>query len=78
MKITLEKSTGRAKCRSSSCKKMTIYISGSDRIKVGTTCAAITMDSAAGVNTSYYCRDCIDQLYLDIKAILNPALWKFL
>lgn len=77
MKIVLEKSSGRAKCRARTCKKLELYISESGRIKKDSTCAAITMDSAAGWNTSYYCRDCIDTLYNDIKKILNPALWAF-
>jgi hypothetical protein len=78
MKIQLIKASGRAICRSRTCKQLPEYISEKGRIKIDTTCAAITMDSAAGYNTSYYCRDCIDQLYLDIKKILNPALWSFL
>jgi hypothetical protein len=78
MKITLIKASGRAFCRSRDCKHLPEYITEkTHRIKTGTTCAAITMSSAAGWNTSYYCRDCIDKLYLDIKTILNPALWIF-
>jgi hypothetical protein len=77
MKIELEKSSGRAKCRARDCKKLPEYITDKGRIKVNTTCVAITMDSAAGWNTSYYCRDCVDKLYEDIKKILNPKLWVF-
>lgn len=77
MRIALEKASGRAKCRNNSCKKKEEYISANGRIKSETTCAAITMDSAAGFNTSYYCRDCIEVIYEDIKKILNPKLWIF-
>lgn len=77
MKIDLEKASGRAKCRNRSCQKKPEYISANGRIKSGTTCAAITMDSAAGFNTSYYCRECIEIIYEDIKKILNPKLWVF-
>ena len=77
MKITLIKSSGRCLCRNSTCEKKTEYITKSGRIKKDTTCAAIDMDSAAGYNTSYYCRDCIDKIYDDIKKILNPKLWVF-
>ena len=77
MKIELEKSSGRAKCRAFNCKELPEYISEGGRIKSGTTCVAITMDSAGGYNTSYYCRDCIDKLYDDIRKILNPKLWVF-
>lgn len=53
------------------------YINERGCIKKDTTCAAITMSSAAGRNTSYYCRDCIDLVYEDIRKILNPKLWVF-
>lgn len=77
MRIKLEKASGRAKCRNAGCKLKPEYISESGRIKSDTTCAAIRMDSAAGYNTSYYCRDCIELIYEDIKKILNPKLWVF-
>jgi len=77
MKIELEKSSGRAKCRNRACKKNPDYIAESGRIKSGSTCIAITMDSAAGWNTSYYCRECVDEIYLKMKTLLNPALWIF-
>ncbi len=77
MKISLEKSTGRAKCRGFNCAKNPEYISEKGRIKQGTTCVAIQMDSAAGYHVSYYCRNCIDKLYDDMRKILNPKLWIF-
>lgn len=78
MKIELEKASGLAKCRSGFCLKKPEYISEAGRIKRDTTCVAITMRSAAGRNTSYYCRDCIDKIYEDMRKILNPKLWVFL
>jgi hypothetical protein len=77
MKISLEKASGRAYCRGAECKSDPKFISDSLRIKSGTTCVAISMSSAGGYNTSYYCRDCVDKLYEDMKKILNPALWIF-
>jgi hypothetical protein len=77
MKIALEKSSGKSKCRNKDCKKKPDFISDTGRIKSQTTCVAMTMESAAGFNTSYYCRDCIEQLYSDLKKVLNPALWVF-
>lgn len=77
MKIELEKASGKAICRSKTCQKKPEYISENGRIKSQTTCVAITMQSAAGWNTSYYCRDCVEVLYGDIKKVLNPALWVF-
>lgn len=76
MKIELIKASGRAMCRSYDCKELPEYIKN-HRIISNTTCAAISMSSAAGWNTSYYCRDCIDKLYIDIKTVLNPKLWSF-
>jgi hypothetical protein len=77
MKIEIEKSSGRSKCRNRSCKNLPEFISGSGRIKSGSACIAITMESASGFNTSYYCRDCIEQIYLQLKAKLNPIYWSF-
>lgn len=77
MRINLEKASGKAKCRSGKCRKLPEYIDDKGRIKAETTCAAIGTDSASGWHTSYYCRDCIDQLYDDIRKILNPKLWVF-
>jgi hypothetical protein len=77
MKIELEKSSGRAICRNLSCKSNPDYINEGGRIKSGTTCAVIGMSSAAGWNRSFYCRECIDAIYLDLKMKLNPALWVF-
>lgn len=76
MKIKLEKASGHAICRSGFCEAKSEYIN-KGRIKRDTTCAAITMSSAAGTNTSYYCRDCIDKIYEEIKKVLNPKLWIF-
>ena len=75
MKIKLEKTSGRAKCRNLKCKHNPDYISQAGRIKTGTQCVAITMDSAAGWNTSYYCRDCVEEMYLLLKTYLNPSYW---
>ena len=77
MRIELEKASGKSICRNAKCKKNPDYISPSGRIKHDSTCVVITMQSAAGYNTSYYCRDCVDELYADLKKVLNPALWIF-
>lgn len=81
MKIALEKASGRTKCRGQ-CKNNPEFISVDSRgrriIIKGTTCAAISMNSSAGYTTSYFCRDCIDKLYIDMKTILNPKLWSLL
>lgn len=78
MKIDLEKSSGRAICRNHQCKKNPLYINDKGRIKSGTTCVVFMMDSASGWNRSFYCRECIDALYLDLKIKLNPSLWSFI
>ena len=77
MKIGLTKASGRALCRNRSCAKKPEFISDKGRIKKDTTCVWITIDSASGGGTAYYCRDCVDKLYLEMKKILNPNLWVF-
>ncbi len=77
MEINIEKASAKAKCRGIKCKKLPEYINRNGRIKKGTSCAAITMDSSGGWHTSYYCRDCIDVIHLNMKAQLNPSLWIF-
>lgn len=75
MIINIEKSTGRRICRYSNCLKNEKYITKDGKIKKGVVCASVTIQSSSGLSTAYYCRDCIDSLYLDIKKILNPNLW---
>lgn len=77
MIISLDKSSGKSLCRSRVCDGNPLYINDKGRIKKDTICVVIKMDSAAGTNTSYYCRGCIDKLYIQLKAILNPNLWIF-
>lgn len=77
MHLGIEKSNGKAKCRYHKCEKNPTYISSKGRILKGTTCAVITLDSAAGMNSSYYCRECINKIYIEMKMILNPNLWAF-
>ena len=77
MKITLEKASGKCKCRGLDCQRNPDFISKGNRIKKDTVCAAIQAQSGVGWNTSYYCRECITKLYQDIKKVLNPDLWIF-
>lgn len=77
MKLGLEKSSGRAKCRNDLCEKKTEFINERGRIRHGTMCAWIQIDSASGYHTAYYCRDCISKIYGEMKKILNPDLWIF-
>jgi hypothetical protein len=77
MELGIEKSNGRQKCRYQLCAKDPLYISPNGRIIKGTTCAVIVMDSAGGWNSSYYCRSCIEKIYIQMKMILNPNLWVF-
>lgn len=76
MRVTLEKSSGRSKCRHPKCRKLLEFITD-DKIKANTTCAAIVFKSAFGECTAFYCRDCIDFVYNDIKSVLNSNLWAF-
>ena len=78
MELGLDKGTGKRKCRNSSCKKNPKYISATGRIIKDTTCAWVYVSDAAGGAQAYYCRDCIDEIYLRMKKILDPKLWIFL
>lgn len=78
MKMGLTKASGRSKCRYHDCQKKTEYISSAGRIRIGTTCVWVAIDSASGGGVAYYCRDCIDKIHADMKKILNPSLWLFL
>ena len=75
MIINIEKSTGRRICRYQNCLKNENYISKDGKIIKGVICASITIQSSSGLSTAYYCKDCINYLYSDIKKILNPNLW---
>jgi hypothetical protein len=77
MRLGLEKASGRAKCRHEQCQRKTEYINEKGRIKSGTTCVWISTEGAGGWHTSYYCRDCVDKIYEEMKKILNPKLWIF-
>lgn len=69
--------SNRRKCRYLTCQSNPDFITPAGRIKSGTTCAAITTNDATGFHTAYYCRECIDKVYKDIKAVLNSDLWIF-
>lgn len=71
MKITIEKATGTQKCRYQKCDKNPLYITAKGRIITGSTCANIRLNSAGGNNSSYYCRECVDKIYIELKSILN-------
>lgn len=77
MKIELEKASGKSKCRYDGCQNKSEYINEKGCIRENTTCAAVTIKVAKGSYTAYYCRDCIELLYVDLKVILNPKLWVF-
>lgn len=77
MEITLEKASGRSKCRYQGCCNNPEFISKSGRIKKDTVCARIMTQGPGGWHGSHYCRECIDKIYIDLKKILNPALWAF-
>lgn len=81
MKVELIKASGRTLCRGANCPQDPKYIIparyGRGRIIKDTTCASITMDSAGGYNTSYLCRDCLENFHNQVREILNPKLWIF-
>lgn len=76
MEIEIIKSSGRAMCRGD-CKMNPEYVDEKGNIKKGNSCAKITIWGAKGGASAFYCRDCIDTLYEDVRKILNPKLWLF-
>lgn len=40
-------------------------------IKIGTTCLLMTIDNSYEI----YCRECIDNLYIELKPVLDSKLW---
>lgn len=77
MRITLEKASGRAICRNTSCSKDPEFISDKGVIKKDTVCVWIAISTAGGGASACYCRPCVDKIYLEIKKTLNPKLWAF-
>jgi len=83
MKITLEKASGRSKCRGTDCSKNPEYISEDGRMVKGTTCAVIAIGGdasgsfASSVFYFYYCRECLDKVYVEVKSKLDSKLWVF-
>lgn len=77
MKISVSSATSKAKCRGNNCKKLPQFINRKGRIKKGTSCAIVGMNTSSGWRTAFFCRDCIDQLYFDMKMVLDPKLWIF-
>lgn len=84
MLVQLIIANGKCQCRNPQCTKNPEYIitnknwpTRPGRIKKGTTCASIRLDSANGWNTSYYCRDCLVALHDEVRKVLNPKLWLF-
>jgi len=77
MQIKLEKASGRAICRHLDCKRKPEYINESGRIIKGTICCKISVGTAAGWFSAFYCRDCLEKIHDEIREKLNPKLWIF-
>lgn len=77
MNIKLEKASGRSRCRHLDCDKNPKYISEFGRIIKDTICCKISVGTAAGYFTAFYCRDCLKKIHDEIRVKLNPKLWIF-
>ena len=78
MKIELVKASGKAICRHKDCSKNPDYISGSSgRIKKGTICCFMSVWGANGYTKVFFCRECLEKIYNEVKVKLNPKLWAF-
>lgn len=76
MKINIIKASGTSKCRHADCEKKREFIKNGRIIK-NTICAQIIVDCASGGAQIFYCRACLDKVYLHVKAALNSNLWVF-
>lgn len=74
MKLRLEKSSGRAVCRYDECQNNPKFITDDGRIRKDTDCIVVTI---RGIS-SFYCRECVDKLYEDMRKIMNTKLWIFI
>jgi hypothetical protein len=74
MNIELQKASGKAFCRGG-CGTPSEFVNDKGRIIKGTTCAAVSVYGAGGSVTAYYCRSCLEKVYLTIKKNLDPKLW---
>lgn len=77
MWIKIIKATSKAKCRGIKCKNLPEYINRNGRIRKDTNCAVISISASNGGATAFYCRDCVDQVYMDMRIALDPKLWIF-
>ena len=66
-------------CWGANCKKLPQYIDngagGQSFIKKDTIFLILTLVKGFESIKSYYCRDCIDVIYRDLKPILDHKLW---
>lgn len=73
--FNLIKASGRCYCRGEKCARNPNYVNKNGRIIKNTICCALIAESSAGINYSYYCRDCIDQILMECKMTLDSRLW---
>ena len=76
MKIEIIKSSGTMKCRHADCEEKPEFIKNGRIIK-GTVCAEVIVRCASGGAQAFYCRDCLDKVYLHMKTSLDSKLWIF-
>jgi hypothetical protein len=81
MELKIISASGRAICRGEHCKglpefiiKLGVFRYNNNRIRKDTQCLMITMWSAAGGTTAYYCSDCMNNIYVEMRSVLDPKL----
>ena len=77
MQIELKKSSGKPYCRPPRCKRNSDYIDSNGRIKKDTVCCKITIRTASGSRSAFFCRECLEKIHDEIREKLNPKLWIF-
>lgn len=75
MKVTIEKSSGRGYCRGEICRNR-YYASYDDKdhiIPKGDICFVIQMDSSQGRIKSFFCKECMVDIFIQYEKAIKEA-----
>lgn len=70
-------------CHNNKCPRNPLYhekcnrFLSHTRIKTNTVCAELTIEGYDRTLTVFYCRDCIDLIFKDLKLVFDSKLWAF-
>ena len=64
-------------CRGTNCSNDPKYINENGRIRKDSPCAQIMTNGSTGYHSSYYCRNCLEDVLKLVKYTLDPKFWIF-